>query len=151
MDLFFPWKCVLRIIFFSCRRASESFFYFPQALPQINNALSLNQTKIRAVWCDHGSPTVCRSPPPPTANIADLPTLLLPWIIHYYRIFLRVHFFLMQHIITYDRLTYPKGVHSFRYFLHSMRTPNLFMHIFILSKKTPENRSKVNVPSIQTI
>ncbi len=33
----------------------------------------------------------------------------------------------------FHRLTYPKGVHSFRYFLHSMRTPNLFMHISILS------------------
>ena len=30
------------------------------------------------------------------------------------------------------RFTYPKGIHSYRYFLQPMRTPNLLMHIFIL-------------------
>ncbi len=29
------------------------------------------------------------------------------------------------------RFTYPKGVHSYRYFLQPTRTPNLLMHIFI--------------------
>ncbi len=30
------------------------------------------------------------------------------------------------------RLTLPKGVYPFRYFLSPMRIPNLVMHIFIL-------------------
>ncbi len=34
---------------------------------------------------------------------------------------------------TNHRLTYRKGAHSFRYFLQPMSTPNLLMHIFILS------------------
>ncbi len=29
------------------------------------------------------------------------------------------------------KLTYPKGVYSFRYFLQPMRIPNMLMHIFI--------------------
>ncbi len=36
--------------------------------------------------------------------------------------------------INIHRFTYPKGVHSYRYFLQPMRTPNLLMHIFILPK-----------------
>ncbi len=34
--------------------------------------------------------------------------------------------------ILIHRLTLPKGVYSFRYFLSPMRIPNLVMHIFIL-------------------
>ncbi len=39
---------------------------------------------------------------------------------------------LSLYCLPFHRLTLPKGVYSFRYFLSPMRIPNLTMHIFIL-------------------
>ncbi len=49
-----------------------------------------------------------------------------------YKLKCRHPYLLFSQGYSLHRFTYPKGVHSYRYFLQPMRTPNLLMYIFIL-------------------